>query len=110
MIAVDTLVHNFLHRTGIHYRYETEHKFGSTCYGPQGCERIVDAIARTIDARTFNPAFPPYFPRFVQHTIWRFCAEGEADVCNGRRIDDRERCGQRDCPVFAHCGRIALKR
>jgi len=48
-------------------------------------------------------------PRFVQHAIWRFCAEAGLNRCNGRRIADRAPCQQDDCPVFAGCGRVALK-
>jgi|ERR1051326_1740090 hypothetical protein len=109
MIAIDTLVHNFLHRTGIHFRYGLGHAFSSTCYGPNGCERILDELARSIDARQFNSTFPAYFPRFIQHALWRFCAESKAGICNGRNIDDRNRCVQRECPVFSCCGRVALK-
>jgi len=109
MIAVDTLVHNFLHQTGIHFRHGLGHAFGSTCYGPNGCERILDELARTIDARQFNSAFPAYFPRFIQHALWKFCAESKAGICNGRNIDDRDRCVQRECPVFSLCGRVALR-
>src|SRR5439155_281924 len=32
MIAVDTLVHNFLHRTGILRAYGSEHHYGLVCY------------------------------------------------------------------------------
>jgi hypothetical protein len=109
MIAVDTLVHNFLHRTGIHFRYGLRHAFGSTCYGPNGCERIIDELARSIDARQFNPEFSTYFPRFIEHTLWQFCAESKADICNGQNIDDRRRCVQHDCTVFSICGRVALR-
>ena len=108
MIAVDTLVHNFLSRTGIHYRFGAEHHYGPSCYGDRGCEGIIDTIARTADARQFSPNFPAYFPRFIQHTIWRFCAEGGEAICNGRNIDDDDRCGQEDCAVFPICGRVAL--
>jgi len=108
MIAIDTLVHNFLSRTGIHYWLDAEHRYGSACYGERGCEGIVDRIAREIDARQFNPDFPAYFPRFVQHAIWRFCAEGGAGICNGRNIADAERCDQQACAVFPICGRVAL--
>ena len=48
-------------------------------------------------------------PRFVQHAIWRFCAEAGLNRCNGRRIADRAPCQQADCPVFAGCGRVPLK-
>jgi hypothetical protein len=37
MIAIDTLVHNFLHRTGILHRFDAEHAYGSACYRPDGC-------------------------------------------------------------------------
>ena len=37
MIAVDTLVHNFLHRTGILRRFAADHAYGSGCYRPGGC-------------------------------------------------------------------------
>jgi hypothetical protein len=49
-------------------------------------------VAQRIDARQFNPEFPPPFPRFVQHAIWRYCAQSGLDVCNGNRIDDRQSC------------------
>jgi hypothetical protein len=109
MIAVDTLVHNFLHRTGILRRLGAEHLYGPTCYAPDGCGEILERIAATIDARRFNPAFPANFPRFVQHAVWRFCAESGLDECNGRQIDDRVACDRRECPVFRLCDRVALK-
>ena len=46
LIAVDTLVHNFLHRTGI-------------------LARFIGRAAQQIDARAFNPTFPAIFPRFA---------------------------------------------
>jgi hypothetical protein len=109
MIAVDTLVHNFLHRTGILRRLDAEHPYGPTCYAPDGCAEILQRIAATIDARGFNPAFPANFPRFVQHAVWAFCAESGVDQCNGRQIDDRKRCTHRECPVFRLCDRVSLK-
>ena len=74
-VAVDTLVHNFLHRTGILRRLSTDHPYGDRCYGLGGCAGILGLIAAHIDARQFNPAFPATFPRFVQSAIWRYCAE-----------------------------------
>src|SRR4029077_16498886 len=32
MIAIDTLVHNFLHRTGILQRFNADHLYGAACY------------------------------------------------------------------------------
>jgi hypothetical protein len=109
LIAVDTLVHNFLHRTGITMRLGTAHPYGSRCYANGGCAEILDRIAGKLDARRFNPAFPANFPRFVQHAIWRFCAEDGLDECNGHQIDDRARCDRRHCPVFHLCDRVPLK-
>src|SRR3984893_14902585 len=34
MIAIDTLVHTFLHRTGILARFNANHLYGVACYGP----------------------------------------------------------------------------
>ena len=109
LIAVDTLVHNFLHRTGILHDWHADHLYGAGCYAPGGCADIIERIAGNIDARRFNPAFPANFPRFVQHAIWRFCAEAGLARCNGRRIDDRAACQQTDCPVSARCGRLPLR-
>jgi hypothetical protein len=109
MIAIDTLVHNFLHRTGILKDFGAEHSFGAGCYAANGCAAIIECIAGKIDARCFNPVFPPNFPRFVQHAIWRFCAQDQCDRCNGNHIDDSARCQQNVCPVFQSCARVPLK-
>src|ERR1035437_3159000 len=75
MIAVDTLVHNFLHRTGILHRLGANHPYGAACYRPNGCADIIRTVSARIDARPFNRTFPQAFPRFVQHAIWRYCAQ-----------------------------------
>jgi hypothetical protein len=108
-IVIDTLVHNFLHRTGILQRFAADHPYGSGCYQPGGCREILDLIAARIDATAFNPAFPRVFPRFVQSAIWRYCAEGELDICNGNRIHDAYRCDDLYCRLHTSCDRIALK-
>ena len=109
MIAIDTLVHNFLHRTGILAELGADHPYGARCYAAGGCAAIIERIAGEIDSRRFNPAFPANFPRFLQHAIWRFCAAGGLNRCNGHRIDDRSPCEQTDCPVFNGCARVPLK-
>jgi hypothetical protein len=86
MIAVDTLVHNFLHRTGILGRFQADHAYGLACYRPGDCADIIDTVADRIDARGFNPGFPEKFPRFVQIAIWEYCAQLGHDVCNGTRL------------------------
>jgi hypothetical protein len=108
-IVIDTLVHNFLHRTGILHRFDADHLYGSACYHPGGCRAILDLIAARIDASAFNPAFPKVFPRFVQSAVWRYCAEGGLDVCNGNRIHDRFRCDNIYCRLHSSCDRIALQ-
>jgi hypothetical protein len=109
MIAIDTLVHNFLHRTGILHRFDAKHTYGLACYRPGGCADIIQAVAEQIDARQFNLRFPKTFPRFVQHAIWRYCSLSGLDVCNGNRIDDSRRCENKDCRVRLMCDRVALR-
>jgi len=110
LIAIDTLVHNFLHRTGILRRFKAEHAYGAACYRPGGCADILQALAERIDARQFNPAFPATFPRFVQYAIWQYCSQSGLDVCNGNRINDSRRCGNMDCRVRPMCDRVALRK
>ena len=110
MIAIDTLVHNFLHRTGILARFNANHLYGAACYRPGGCADIIQAVAERIDARQFNPTFPQTFPRFVQHAIWQYCSQSGLDVCNGNRIDDARRCDNMDCRVRLMCDRVALRK
>jgi hypothetical protein len=108
MIAVDTLVHNFLHRTGILGRFDADHLYGSACYRPGRCADIIRTVADHIDARAFNRGFPNQFPRFVQHAIWRYCAQNGLNVCNGNRIDDRHACRNQYCQLYPHCDRKPL--
>ena len=108
-VAIDTLVHNFLHRTGILQRLRADHPYGVGCYQPGGCAAILELIAAHIDAREFNPGFPATFPRFVQNAVWRYCAENGLDICNGNRIHDRRRCDNTNCQLFRCCDRVALR-
>jgi hypothetical protein len=101
MIAVDTLVHNFLHRTGILRRFGAQHVYGAACYQPGKCADIISRVAQQIGARAFNPAFPAVFPRFVQHAICRFCARNGLGVCNGTRIYRQ---------LYSNCDRIVLSK
>jgi hypothetical protein len=110
MIAIDTLVHNFLHRTGILQRFNAKHQYGVACYQHGGCADIIQAVAERIDARQFNASYPLVFPRFVQHAIWRYCGQSGLDICNGNRIDDTKRCGNLDCRARMMCDRVALRR
>jgi hypothetical protein len=109
LVAVDSLVHNYLHRTGILRRFSADHAYGEACYRPSGCAAIIDLVAAHIDARQFHPRFPAAFPRFVQSAIWRYCAENGLDVCNGNRIDDSAPCGNAQCQLFRRCDRVVLR-
>jgi hypothetical protein len=108
MIAVDTLVHNFLHRTGVLRRFRADHAYGLACYRPNGCADIIETVADQIDARQFNRRFPRTFPRFVQHAIWRYCSQQGLDICNGNQIDDRKRCDNKECSLYSICDRRSL--
>jgi hypothetical protein len=109
MIVIDTLVHNFLHRTGILHRLGARHIFGEACYRPNGCAEIIRAVAAEIDARAFNSAFPAAFPRFVQKAIWRYCAQSGQNICNGNQINDRHPCENVYCRLFESCDRRPLQ-
>lgn len=65
MVAVDTLVHNWLHRTGIARQSGIEHPCGRLCYELGGCAEVLETCARDIDARALCPDGPAYFPRLV---------------------------------------------
>lgn len=108
MIAIDSLVHNFLHRTGTLARFDAVHPLGLGCTAPGGCRDLIEGLARRMDARTYNSNFPATFPRFVQAALWSFCAEGEWNICNGNRIDDSLGCYQLACPNFEFCDRRGL--
>ncbi|MBX3121592.1 MAG: hypothetical protein KF854_00860 [Nitrospira sp.] len=110
LIVVDSLVHNFLHRTGALSTVGAMHPYGAKCYAPGGCFDVIDVLANAVDARRFNTEFPSHFPRFVQLAIWRFCAQGIFNICNGNQIDDRKRCSERDCFLRETCGRRVLGR
>lgn len=109
MIAIDTLVHNFLVRTGILARARASHAYGPQCYGPRGCAAILRSISQAIDARQFNSEFPKVFPRYIQHAIWAYCAAEGLNVCNGNTIKDGARCKNKACRIYGSCDRRRLK-
>ena len=107
-VAVDSLVHAYLLRTGILRHLDAGHPYGPQCYAPGGCADIIAGLAERVDAREFNVDFPACFPRWVQFAIWWFCAADGWSICNAVRIDDRVGCSQAFCPSFSVCGRVAL--
>lgn len=108
LIVVDSLVHNFLHRTGASHELGVTHLYGNKCYQIGGCFDVLDRLSHDVDARRFNFNFPMHFPRFVQLSIWRYCSS-VFNICNGNRIDDKKRCLDRQCHLHSECRRIALK-
>lgn len=110
MIAVDTLVHNWLARTGILSSFNGDHTYGAKCYQPNGCADILNCAAKHIDARAYNSAYPAVFPRFIQNALWRYCAADELNICNANNIDDRTCCARSDCDIFEKCSRNAIYR
>jgi hypothetical protein len=77
MIAIDTLVHNILHRTGILHRFKAKHQYGLACYRLGGCSDS---------------------------------SQSGLDICNGNRINDRERCANHECRMRLMCDRVALPK
>lgn len=108
-VVIDTLVHNFLHRTGILGRLRAEHPYGPRCYAPGGCVDVVHRLADRFDAREVDPTYPARFPRLLQFAIWSFCAASAWNICNGNRVDDRRSCALRYCPAGPFCDRLPLK-
>jgi hypothetical protein len=108
MVAVDTLIHNWLWRTGILHRLGSPHAYGPACYKPNGCAETIERVSKKINASEFNSRFPAVFPRFVQRAIWTFCAAEHFNQCNGNTIDDRTRCAVSSCPLFGDCNRVRL--
>jgi hypothetical protein len=108
LVVIDTLLHNWLHRTGMLNDLDAQHPYGSKCYAPNGCAEIIQHAAELIDARRYGTDNPRTFPRLVQTAIWRFCAADAFDICNGNRIDDRKPCPGDCCPVAHSCNRVAL--
>jgi hypothetical protein len=108
MIAVDTLVHNFLHRTGILDRFDARHGYGVGCYRLGGCADILRRVTTKIDSLRFNSQNPANFPRFIQHALWNYCSADGLSICNGLNIDDRQSCPNIYCIIYSNCSRIPL--
>ncbi|MER8895942.1 hypothetical protein [Mesorhizobium sp. M0676] len=104
IVVVDSLVHNFLHRTGILTAYEADHLYGERCYGSTGCETVLRDLAARLS--TVDGSISP---RSLQHAVWRFCAADELAVCNGNNIRDSFPCQLEWCALKAHCSRLPLR-
>ncbi len=105
LIVVDTLVHNFFVRTGVLRRANAKHGYGAACYSKRGCASIIRAAAQGIKADHFSRSYPTRFARFVQHALWRYCAEGGLNICNGNKIAAKRRCANQGCRLYSGCDR-----
>jgi hypothetical protein len=109
LIVIDTLVHNWMHRTGILQELGAEHAYGPACYRPGGCAEIIEQVSTRIDARQFNPSFPARFPQHVQKALWHFCSQAGQDICNGNLTDDSRSCTNQSCRIAGDCRRTTLR-
>lgn len=108
LIVVDSLVHNFLHRSGLIDVLGEPHPYGRKCYLENGCFDVLGGLSKLVDARRFNANFPAFFPRFVQLAVWRYCAQSVWNICNANQIDDKRRCNIGDCYLRNECERKRL--
>src|SRR5260370_37742192 len=67
MVAIDTLVHNFLVRTGILRRFNADHVYGPACYQIGSCSDNVETVGDQNDARRFNSRFATTLSLLMQH-------------------------------------------
>jgi hypothetical protein len=98
MVAIDTLVHNFLARSGTLDEYKKPHKYGLACHTQKGCVGVIEEIAQEIDCRKYNPNYPAYFPRLVQLYIWGYCALNGENICNGNKCKDGK--PNKECDLY----------
>jgi hypothetical protein len=85
MIAIDTLVHNFLVRTGILARFEANHSYGAACYQPGRCADIIDAVAQADRCPAVQsglsaaiPAVRPARDLAVLRPVWPRCLQRQS--------------------------------
>jgi hypothetical protein len=101
MVAVDTLVHEFLHRTGTLKLFGREHKYGEACHSPEGCVGVINDISRQIDCTRYSGEYPEYYPRMVQACIWKFCTDScNRNECKYDKLDNL-------CEFFDWCEHLS---
>ena len=98
MIAIDTLVHDFLHPTGVSRSVQGEAPVRVGLLSTRPLLGYHSIVAEHIDARQFNPAFPQLFPG-SSSTRFGSSSAGRPDVCTGDRINVARRCSNMDCRV-----------
>ncbi len=83
MIAVDSLVHNFLHRTGTLTRFEAEHLFGPSWHDPWRMSRFDRGSCSPHRRPNSQPEFPSDIPSV--------CSSGTMGFLRGRRLEHLQR-------------------
>ena len=106
MVAVDRLVHKFLYRTGILKQNNAIHDYGKKC--DIICTEIVIKIAEKINATKINKNYPSFYPRFIQHSIFHFCATDGLNFCNEKSVGNLKECAQTNCFYYKKCDRNKL--
>ena len=110
-VAVDTLVHNFLHRTGILRRLSAaEHPYGdSAAIGPAGALTfwLGPRHQASMPANSIRPS-PRRFRGSFRVRSGATAPRTASDICNGNRIADDRRCDNGHCQLFRRCDRVAL--
>lgn len=107
MIAIDSLVHNFMHRTGILKYYKAEHRYGE-CYDENSCFDIIYNLSNKINCNKIFSSYPEFFPRHIQFSIWRFCSKGNSNICNGNNINKIQYFCKNNCAFDNICSKIPL--
>src|SRR6202048_2276464 len=96
MIAIDTLVHNFLHRTGILVRFNANHLYGLACYGPVAAHLSFKPSPGGSMPGSSTRAFHSPSLGSSSTRSGSIAARAASNVCNGNRIDDNKRCEAAD--------------
>lgn len=94
LVAIDTLVHNLLARTGSLAAHGAVHLYGPLCYASGSCRDMVCDVAERSTA---------FSPRLLQHALWQFCAQEQLDICNGNYSSKEPPCANVACPVRSCC-------
>ena len=109
MIAIDTLVHNLLHRTGILARFNANHLYGAACYGLAAAPTLLQP-SRADRRPAVQSGVSADLSAVRPVRGLAVLRQNGFDVCNGNRINDSQRCGNLACRVRPMCDRSALRR
>ena len=109
MIAIDTLVHNFLHRTGILQRLGALHPYGSRLLQGQRLRRHHSPRSQASSTpASSTQRFPATFRGSCRTRFGGTAHKATLNMCNGNRIDDRQPCQNGQCRLYWQCDRKPL--